>query len=141
MLTSLQNLCLEKPKKSKSCRVWGHSRTLSRVEALGMVSLWGWGVSGSHRAADVRGQIQGQGSPRSRPLVHSRCFEGRNTLTLNTCRYLNRHYMKYSSIADLMNESVLGNGPYRGLRIHVLVFKYLIHVFPIQSQFGGLLNR
>ncbi|XP_030196107.1 oxysterol-binding protein-related protein 7 [Gadus morhua] len=35
-IISIQNLCLEKPKKSKSCRVWGHSRTLSRVEALGM---------------------------------------------------------------------------------------------------------
>ncbi|CAL8283153.1 unnamed protein product [Merluccius merluccius] len=38
-IISIQNLCLEKPKKSKSCRMWGHSRTLSRVEALGMVSL------------------------------------------------------------------------------------------------------
>uniref|UniRef100_A0A8C5CSQ5 Oxysterol-binding protein n=1 Tax=Gadus morhua TaxID=8049 RepID=A0A8C5CSQ5_GADMO len=37
-IISIQNLCLEKPKKSKSCRVWGHSRTLSRVEALGMLS-------------------------------------------------------------------------------------------------------
>lgn len=32
-----QNLSLEKPKKSKSGKIWGHSRTLSRVEALGMV--------------------------------------------------------------------------------------------------------
>ncbi|KAJ3608189.1 hypothetical protein NHX12_025239, partial [Muraenolepis orangiensis] len=35
-IISIQNLCLEKPKKSKSCRMWGHSRTMSRVEALGM---------------------------------------------------------------------------------------------------------
>lgn len=32
-----QNLSLEKPKKTKSGKMWGHSRTLSRVEALGMV--------------------------------------------------------------------------------------------------------
>ncbi|CAG5903578.1 unnamed protein product, partial [Menidia menidia] len=31
-----QNLSLEKPKKTKSGKIWGHSRTLSRVEALGM---------------------------------------------------------------------------------------------------------
>lgn len=34
----LQNLLLDKPKK-KSGKIWGHSRTLSRVEALGMVRL------------------------------------------------------------------------------------------------------
>ena len=32
-----QNLSLEKPKKPKSAKIWGHSRTLSRVEVLGMV--------------------------------------------------------------------------------------------------------
>ncbi|KAG7280634.1 hypothetical protein CRUP_023253 [Coryphaenoides rupestris] len=38
-IISIQNLCLEKPKsKSKSCRMWGQSRTMSRVEALGMLS-------------------------------------------------------------------------------------------------------
>ncbi|XP_029954564.1 oxysterol-binding protein-related protein 7 isoform X2 [Salarias fasciatus] len=37
-IISIQNLSLEKPKKSKSGRMWGHSRTLSRVEALGMLS-------------------------------------------------------------------------------------------------------
>ncbi|XP_069015899.1 oxysterol-binding protein-related protein 7 [Embiotoca jacksoni] len=37
-IISLQNLSLEKPKKSKSGKIWGHSRTLSRVEALGMLS-------------------------------------------------------------------------------------------------------
>ncbi|KAM9424455.1 oxysterol-binding protein-related protein 7 [Pholidichthys leucotaenia] len=35
-IISIQNLSLEKPKKSKSGKIWGHSRTLSRVEALGM---------------------------------------------------------------------------------------------------------
>uniref|UniRef100_A0A3P8S5S1 Oxysterol-binding protein n=1 Tax=Amphiprion percula TaxID=161767 RepID=A0A3P8S5S1_AMPPE len=35
-IISIQNLSLEKPKKSKSGKMWGHSRTLSRVEALGM---------------------------------------------------------------------------------------------------------
>ncbi|XP_069373401.1 oxysterol-binding protein-related protein 7 isoform X2 [Paralichthys olivaceus] len=35
-IISTQNLSLEKPKKSKSGKMWGHSRTLSRVEALGM---------------------------------------------------------------------------------------------------------
>lgn len=34
----LQNLSLDKPKK-KPGKIWGHSRTLSRVEALGMVRL------------------------------------------------------------------------------------------------------
>ncbi|XP_039520840.1 oxysterol-binding protein-related protein 7 isoform X2 [Pimephales promelas] len=34
-IISMQNLLLEKPKK-KSSKIWGHSRTLSRVEALGM---------------------------------------------------------------------------------------------------------
>ncbi|XP_066521482.1 oxysterol-binding protein-related protein 7 [Hoplias malabaricus] len=34
-IISMQNLSLEKPKK-KYGRMWGHSRTLSRVEALGM---------------------------------------------------------------------------------------------------------
>ncbi|KAL0984225.1 hypothetical protein UPYG_G00138760 [Umbra pygmaea] len=36
-IISMQNLSLEKPKKSRCGRMWGHSRTLSRVEALGMV--------------------------------------------------------------------------------------------------------
>ncbi|RVE59910.1 hypothetical protein OJAV_G00193580 [Oryzias javanicus] len=35
-IISIQNISLEKPKKSKSGKIWGHSRTLSRVEALGM---------------------------------------------------------------------------------------------------------
>ncbi|XP_016425900.1 oxysterol-binding protein-related protein 6-like isoform X4 [Sinocyclocheilus rhinocerous] len=34
-IISMQNLLLDKPKK-KSGKIWGHSRTLSRVEALGM---------------------------------------------------------------------------------------------------------
>ncbi|KAJ8251710.1 hypothetical protein GJAV_G00224270 [Gymnothorax javanicus] len=34
---SMQNLMLEKPKK-KSNKIWGHSRTLSRMEALGMLN-------------------------------------------------------------------------------------------------------
>uniref|UniRef100_A0A3Q2FU07 Oxysterol-binding protein n=1 Tax=Cyprinodon variegatus TaxID=28743 RepID=A0A3Q2FU07_CYPVA len=37
-IISIQNLSLEKPKKTKSGKMWGHSRTLSRVEALGMLS-------------------------------------------------------------------------------------------------------
>nr|ABW77499.1 oxysterol-binding protein-like protein 7 [Salmo salar] len=37
-IISMQNLSLEKPKKSRSCKIWGHSRTMSRVEALGMLS-------------------------------------------------------------------------------------------------------
>uniref|UniRef100_H2M9X6 Oxysterol-binding protein n=1 Tax=Oryzias latipes TaxID=8090 RepID=H2M9X6_ORYLA len=37
-IISIQNISLEKPKKSKSGKMWGHSRTLSRVEALGMLS-------------------------------------------------------------------------------------------------------
>ncbi|MEQ2240862.1 hypothetical protein ILYODFUR_019422, partial [Ilyodon furcidens] len=37
-IISTQNLSLEKPKKAKSGKIWGHSRTLSRVEALGMLS-------------------------------------------------------------------------------------------------------
>ncbi|KAM7381210.1 hypothetical protein PAMA_012180 [Pampus argenteus] len=37
-IISIQNLSLEKPKKPKSGKMWGHSRTLSRVEALGMLS-------------------------------------------------------------------------------------------------------
>ncbi|CAB1312024.1 unnamed protein product, partial [Coregonus sp. 'balchen'] len=32
------NLSLDKPKKSRSGKIWGHSRTMSRVEALGMLS-------------------------------------------------------------------------------------------------------
>lgn len=35
-IISIQNLSLEKPKKPRSAKMWGHSRTLSRVEALGM---------------------------------------------------------------------------------------------------------
>nr|XP_033467861.1 oxysterol-binding protein-related protein 7 isoform X1 [Epinephelus lanceolatus] len=38
-IISTQNLSLEKPKKSRSGKMWGHSRTLSRVEALGMVRM------------------------------------------------------------------------------------------------------
>lgn len=34
-----QNLSLEKPKRPRSAKMWGHSRTLSRVEALGMVRV------------------------------------------------------------------------------------------------------
>ncbi|XP_068439850.1 oxysterol-binding protein-related protein 7 isoform X2 [Clinocottus analis] len=37
-IISIQNLSLEKPKKQRSAKIWGHSRTLSRVEALGMLS-------------------------------------------------------------------------------------------------------
>uniref|UniRef100_A0A3Q3LIN4 Oxysterol-binding protein n=1 Tax=Mastacembelus armatus TaxID=205130 RepID=A0A3Q3LIN4_9TELE len=37
-IISVQNLSLEKPKKPKSGKMRGHSRTLSRVEALGMLS-------------------------------------------------------------------------------------------------------
>ncbi|XP_054454961.1 oxysterol-binding protein-related protein 7 [Anoplopoma fimbria] len=37
-IISLQNLSLEKPKKPRSGKIWGHTRTLSRVEALGMLS-------------------------------------------------------------------------------------------------------
>ncbi|TNN65326.1 Oxysterol-binding protein-related protein 6 [Liparis tanakae] len=33
-----KNLSLEKPKRQRSGKIWGHSRTLSRVEALGMLS-------------------------------------------------------------------------------------------------------
>uniref|UniRef100_A0A3P8R3J5 Oxysterol-binding protein n=1 Tax=Astatotilapia calliptera TaxID=8154 RepID=A0A3P8R3J5_ASTCA len=43
-IISIQNLSLEKPKKPKSGKIWGHSRTLSRVEALGMVRM----LSSSH---------------------------------------------------------------------------------------------
>ncbi|CAL1600027.1 unnamed protein product [Knipowitschia caucasica] len=35
-IISIQNLSLEKPKRLRSARMWGHSRTLSRVEALGL---------------------------------------------------------------------------------------------------------
>ncbi|XP_040032930.2 oxysterol-binding protein-related protein 7 isoform X1 [Gasterosteus aculeatus] len=35
-IISIQNLSLEKPRKPRSGKIWGHSRTLSRVEALGM---------------------------------------------------------------------------------------------------------
>ncbi|KAK7919390.1 hypothetical protein WMY93_010674 [Mugilogobius chulae] len=35
-IISMQNLSLEKPKRPRSAKMWGHSRTLSRVEALGM---------------------------------------------------------------------------------------------------------
>ncbi|XP_060884395.1 oxysterol-binding protein-related protein 7 isoform X1 [Labrus mixtus] len=35
-IISTHNLSLEKPKKHRSGKIWGHSRTLSRVEALGM---------------------------------------------------------------------------------------------------------
>ncbi|XP_029312097.1 oxysterol-binding protein-related protein 7 isoform X2 [Cottoperca gobio] len=37
-IISTQNISLEKPKKQRSGKIWGHSRTLSRVEALGMLS-------------------------------------------------------------------------------------------------------
>ncbi|XP_074519240.1 oxysterol-binding protein-related protein 7 [Halichoeres trimaculatus] len=37
-IISTHNLSLEKPKKQRSGKIWGHSRTLSRVEALGMLS-------------------------------------------------------------------------------------------------------
>ncbi|KAK2820699.1 hypothetical protein Q5P01_023658 [Channa striata] len=51
-IISVQNLSLEKPKKPKSGRKWGHSRTLSRVEALGMLSS-GHLTSSSHLGASV----------------------------------------------------------------------------------------
>ncbi|XP_061562443.1 oxysterol-binding protein-related protein 7 [Phycodurus eques] len=51
-IISTQNLSLEKPKKQKPGRVWGHSRTLSRVEALGMLSS-GPLSSSSHFGASV----------------------------------------------------------------------------------------
>ncbi|KAL1255523.1 hypothetical protein QQF64_013584 [Cirrhinus molitorella] len=41
---SMQNLSLEKPKK-KSGKIWGHSRTLSRVESLGFFSSSHLGTS------------------------------------------------------------------------------------------------
>ncbi|XP_034049991.1 oxysterol-binding protein-related protein 7 [Thalassophryne amazonica] len=37
-IISIRNVSLEQPKKPKSGKMWGHSRTLSRVEALGMFS-------------------------------------------------------------------------------------------------------
>lgn len=37
-IISMQNLSLEKPKKSRCSKKWGHSRTLSRGESLGMLS-------------------------------------------------------------------------------------------------------
>ncbi|XP_054899014.1 oxysterol-binding protein-related protein 7 isoform X2 [Poeciliopsis prolifica] len=46
-IISTQNLSLEKPKKTKSGKIWGHSRTLSRVEALGMVRMPVRGISKS----------------------------------------------------------------------------------------------
>ncbi|XP_032430987.1 oxysterol-binding protein-related protein 7 isoform X1 [Xiphophorus hellerii] len=46
-IISTQNLSLEKPKKTKSGKIWGHSRTLSRVEALGMVRTPVRGISKS----------------------------------------------------------------------------------------------
>ncbi|XP_015244562.1 PREDICTED: oxysterol-binding protein-related protein 7 [Cyprinodon variegatus] len=46
-IISIQNLSLEKPKKTKSGKMWGHSRTLSRVEALGMVRMPIRGISKS----------------------------------------------------------------------------------------------
>ncbi|KAG9346244.1 hypothetical protein JZ751_008069 [Albula glossodonta] len=49
-IISMQNLTLEKPKK-KSNKMWGHSRTLSRVEALGMLSSNH--LSASHLGASV----------------------------------------------------------------------------------------
>ncbi|XP_077482556.1 oxysterol-binding protein-related protein 7 isoform X1 [Stigmatopora argus] len=58
-IISTQNISLEKPKKQKPARVWGHSRTLSRVEALGMPvrritkSLSGPLNSSSHFGASV----------------------------------------------------------------------------------------
>ncbi|KAF3704127.1 Oxysterol-binding protein-related protein 6 [Channa argus] len=51
-IISIQNLSLERPKKSKSGKKWGHSRTLSRVEALGMLSS-GHLSSSSHLGASV----------------------------------------------------------------------------------------
>uniref|UniRef100_A0A3P8S2D8 Oxysterol-binding protein n=1 Tax=Amphiprion percula TaxID=161767 RepID=A0A3P8S2D8_AMPPE len=48
-IISIQNLSLEKPKKSKSGKMWGHSRTLSRVEALGMVRM----LSSSHLSSSA----------------------------------------------------------------------------------------
>ncbi|KAI4903656.1 hypothetical protein NFI96_033591 [Prochilodus magdalenae] len=50
-IISMQNLSLEKPKK-KCGRTWGHSRTLSRVEALGMLSSSHISVS-SHLGTSV----------------------------------------------------------------------------------------
>ncbi|KAG9343745.1 hypothetical protein JZ751_013126 [Albula glossodonta] len=49
---SMQNLTLEKPKK-KSNKIFGHSRTLSRVEALGMLSSSHLSTS-SHLGASVQ---------------------------------------------------------------------------------------
>ncbi|XP_051925219.1 oxysterol-binding protein-related protein 7 isoform X2 [Hippocampus zosterae] len=51
-IISTQNLSLEKPKKQMPGRGWGHSRTLSRVEALGMLSS-GPLSSSSHFGASV----------------------------------------------------------------------------------------
>uniref|UniRef100_A0A8D3AAQ2 Oxysterol-binding protein n=1 Tax=Scophthalmus maximus TaxID=52904 RepID=A0A8D3AAQ2_SCOMX len=50
-IISTQNLSLEKPKKPKSGKIWGHSRTLSRVEALGMLSSSHLGSSSHHGAS------------------------------------------------------------------------------------------
>uniref|UniRef100_A0A8B9RHG6 Oxysterol-binding protein n=1 Tax=Astyanax mexicanus TaxID=7994 RepID=A0A8B9RHG6_ASTMX len=50
-IISMQNLSLEKPKK-KCGKMWGHSRTLSRVEALGMFSSSHLSVS-SHLGTSV----------------------------------------------------------------------------------------
>ncbi|XP_044034764.1 oxysterol-binding protein-related protein 7 isoform X2 [Siniperca chuatsi] len=51
-IISIQNLSLEKPKKQRSGKMWGHSRTLSRVEALGMLSSSHL-TSSSHLGASV----------------------------------------------------------------------------------------
>ncbi|XP_068161988.1 oxysterol-binding protein-related protein 7 isoform X2 [Antennarius striatus] len=51
-IISIQNLSLEKPKKPRSGKMWGHSRTLSRVEALGMLSSSHLSTS-SHLGASV----------------------------------------------------------------------------------------
>uniref|UniRef100_A0AAY4CW61 Oxysterol-binding protein n=1 Tax=Denticeps clupeoides TaxID=299321 RepID=A0AAY4CW61_9TELE len=50
---SMQNLFLEKPKK-KSGKIWGHSRTLSRIEALGMQYTPSHYASTSHLGASVQ---------------------------------------------------------------------------------------
>ncbi|XP_016889399.1 oxysterol-binding protein-related protein 7 isoform X4 [Cynoglossus semilaevis] len=73
-IISIQNLSLEKPKKPKLGKVWGHSRTLSTVEALGMLSSSHLSSS-AHLGASVPSipdYIYSQLSPPNAPSAESK---------------------------------------------------------------------
>uniref|UniRef100_A0A8C1UCT4 Oxysterol-binding protein n=1 Tax=Cyprinus carpio TaxID=7962 RepID=A0A8C1UCT4_CYPCA len=92
---SMQNLTLEKPKK-KSGKIWGHSRTLSRVESLGFFSSSHLGTSAG-LAASLQSIPDYVYSQLSTPAVSSP--EGKQ-LQLDICALCDKVHSSLKSIHE-----------------------------------------